>query len=177
MVTAFATGGLVLAGGLSVLTYELTRTYLLNQRQTSAVRQARANARLVRNLLRSPDPDLPRLLGSLETPANSQPVVFHDREWFSSSAVTGPDELPADLRRLVLDDRRPGRQRYDGRSSASLAVGVPLGGGDGYFEAFPLAELNRTLRTLADVLAAAAASTFAVSIGLGVWAARRVCGR
>jgi signal transduction histidine kinase len=171
---AFAVGALVLASGLSMLTYSLSRTYLLNQRQRSAVRQAQANGRLVQSLLRSSNPDIPRLLGSLETPASSRSIVFHDGDWFATSAATGPDALPQALRDMVIRDVTPARQRYRHTGTTMVAVGIPLESGDAYFEAFPLTELPRTLRVLAYSLLAGSVVTLLASLILGSWAARRV---
>jgi hypothetical protein len=72
----FVLGSIVLAGGVSLVTYGASRTYLFRQRRTYATRQASANARLVDNLSRAPHADIPALLGSLETPAGSVPVLY-----------------------------------------------------------------------------------------------------
>jgi signal transduction histidine kinase len=174
ILVSFALGGILLSLGISVVSYNLTRRYLIHQRETSAVRQARANARLVRSLLRSAQPDVPRMLASLETPSTSRSLVEHDSQWYATSAVVGPDRLPSGLRTLVVDRRTPGRQRYFDGNAPTLAVGIPLSGSDSYFEVFPLVEVPRTLRTLQYSLLAAGALTFLASLALGSWAARRV---
>ena len=51
--------------------YELTRSYLINQRQSTSIRQAYVNARLARSVLRTPDPDVPTILASLQTSSGS----------------------------------------------------------------------------------------------------------
>ena len=174
LIAAFALGGLFLVGALAVLTHVLARDYLLDQRQSSAVRQARANARLVATLVRVPDTGLPRLLGALETRETSRSVVFHGGEWFATSVAVGRDALPTELRRLALDDREAGRQRFRLGREPALAVAIPLPDGDAYFEVFPLTELERTLRALRYALALAGAATVAGCVGLGAWASRRV---
>lgn len=174
VMAAFALSGLAISASLSVLTYVLARSYLLNQRQSSAVRQARANAQLVRALLRSPQPDVARLLSSLESPATSQSVVLHAGQWFGTSAVAGPDALPSGLRHMVSDERRPARQRYHQAGRQVVTVGIPLSGSDDYFEVFPLTELTATLRTLRASLAAGSLLGFVVSLAVGAWATRRV---
>lgn len=170
----FAAISLVAVTGVAAATYGLASRYLLAQRQTSAVRQAQANARLVRSLLRTPDPDITRLLASLGTPASGRAVVRVEGSWYAASAGLGPESLPASLRALVVDEGRPGRQRHRSGTSPVVTVGIPLDHGDAYFEVFPLVELSRTLGTLRYSLLAAAAFVLAGSLALGYWASGRV---
>ena len=170
----FALGALLIVTAISATTYGLSRRYLLTQRESSAMRQAQANARLVRSLLRTPDPDVPRLLASLGAPTAARSLVHHDGEWFASSAGVSPDTIPARLQELVLDEGAPGRQRYLADGDLVVTVGLPLGDGDAYFEAFPLLELSRTLDTIGTSLVAAGIIAFLGSIALGSWASSRV---
>jgi hypothetical protein len=59
---AAALGALVVTLSLSALTYAFVRNYLLTQRDGVTLRQAYANARVVRDLLSVPDPPLNELL-------------------------------------------------------------------------------------------------------------------
>ncbi len=170
----FAMIGLLAVTAMSTATYGLASGYLLSQRQTSAVRQAQANARLVRNLLRTPNPDIPQLLGSLGTPAAGRAMVRVDSGWFAASAGLGPEVLPPELRSLVVERRRPARQRYRNNGQPVVAVGIPLDDDDAYFEMFPLVELSRTLTTLRYSLLTAAGFALVGSLTLGYWASRRV---
>lgn len=172
--TTFAVIGLLAVTAVSATTYALTSRYLLSQRQTSAVRQTQANARLVRSLIRTPDPDITQLLASLGTPAAGRSLVHADAKWFAASAGLGPEILPDGLRDLVVEDRRPGRQRYDTGRELVVAVGIPLGEGNAYFEVFPLGELSRTLSTLRWSLLAAGGFAVVGSLALGYWASGRV---
>ena len=174
LLAAFVGGALVLVAGVAVLSYGLTRRYLLTQRETSAQRQAQANARLIGGALRS-DSDLPQLLGSLQSPAGSSTtVVRHDGRWFAASLDLGREAIPEALREVVVDQRSRARQRYVLDHVPRLAVGLPLPNGDAYFEVFPLRELDRTLRTLRVALTTAAAAAMVGAAGLGVWASRRL---
>lgn len=173
LLAAFACGGLLLSLSLALLTYGLARNYLLAQRQSSAVRQAQANARLVAGALRSPV-DVPALLGSLQGSAGSTTVVRHGGRWFAASLDVGRDALPSSLRTLVVAERTPARQRFPLAGGTRLAVGFPLSGDDAYFEVFPLLELDRTLRTLRLSLSSAAGVTFLGAAALGIWASRRL---
>ncbi|MGH2687983.1 MAG: hypothetical protein ACRDKW_04130, partial [Actinomycetota bacterium] len=84
---AFAFGALLLSAALCALSYFLVRNYLLDQRETSAVREAYLNAQLARDGLRSPDADVPRILASLQAPTTSPSVLNYDDRWFSSSPL------------------------------------------------------------------------------------------
>jgi signal transduction histidine kinase len=170
---AFAGGALLLALAVAFLAYGLTRSYLLHQRATSTLRQAQVNARLVAAALRS-GPDIPQLLGSLQSPAGSSSVVLHDGRWFAASLELGRDALTGEIRDAVVEQRTRARQRYVLDHVPRLAVGLPLRDGDAYFEVFPNSELDRTLRILRFSLATAGAASMLVAAGLGVWVSRRL---
>lgn len=174
VMTAFAVGGLVVSASLSTFTYLWARKYLVDQRQSSAVHQADANAQLMRTLLRPQSPDVARLLNSLQTPSTAQSVVWHGGHWYGTSALAGPDALPAALRNSVIAKGRPARQRYQRSGSQVLAVGIPLSKTDSYFEVFALGNLASTLRALGDSLIAASLLGFLISLAIGAWATRRV---
>ncbi len=175
LMAAFAGGALLLSVTLSLLTFGLARSYLVAQRQRSAARQAEVNARLVAGALRSPV-DVTQLLASVQSPTGSTGLVFHEGRWFAASLEVGRDALPAPFRARVLEERARLRQRFVLNGELRLAVGLPLSGGDAYFEVFPFTELERTLRTLRFSLIMAAAASVAGATVLGVWASRRVLG-
>ena len=169
----FALGALLLSLTLAVLTYSLTRSYLLRQREEVALREAYTDARFIRDGLRSARPDVPRLLGSLGTESGTRAVVRFGDEWFASSLAFGREALPPELRAEVASGDA-GRQRYRWNGQPELAIGVPLPASDAlYFEVVPLDELDRTLRILSGALAAAAAATTIAGAGVGRWASRR----
>ncbi len=173
---AFALGALLTSAVLAVLTYGVTRRYLVRQRESLAVRQTYVNARLVRSGLQATESDVPSLLGSLETPAGSQSLVLHDGEWYGTSVASGPDTLPPAFQAAVIEKGAPARQFYRTDSGAPrLAVGVPLPAVNGfYFELFAINELNRTLRVVGTALLVAATATTAVGALAGRWASGRV---
>lgn len=171
---AFALGGLIVSASLSVLTFLWARTYLVDQRESSAVHQAQVNAQFVRTQLHPSSVDISGLLTSLQTPSTAESLVYRGGRWFGTSATAGPNALPSGLRELVLVNGQAGRQRYQKGSARELAVGIPLSGGNAYFEIFSLADLASTLRTLRDSLAAGSLAGFGVSLAIGAWATRRV---
>ncbi len=167
---AFALGALGLALLLSLLTYTLSSTYLIRQREASALRQAFVNARFIQAGLRSADPDVPELLSSLETSATSESLLTYRGDRFASnSAEVGHDDLPARLRERVANGT-PARQRFRLAGTPRLAVGIPLPAVRAtYYEVFSLAELDRTFRVLTGSLLAGAAVTVLLGIALGRW--------
>jgi signal transduction histidine kinase len=170
---AFALGALALSAILAFSTYGLVRNSLVGEREASSLAQAYINARLVRDGLRAPNADLPRILDSLE-PLSGGVVVHADGRWFANSLVIGRDTLPARLRGGTLTGRA-GRQRFRHNRGTWLAVGVPLPRVNAeFFEAFSLADLDRTLAILAYSLAGAALATTLGGAFIGRWVSGRV---
>jgi two-component system, OmpR family, sensor histidine kinase MtrB len=171
---AFALGALVLSLSLSALTYLLVRNYLLDQRESSAVRQTYLNARLTRDGLRTLNPVVPRILAGLQAPADSRSVLFYDGNWFASAVGTGRDSLPKALRARVASGT-PARQSFRRDGHPELAVGVPVPPlGARYFEIFSLDEAEKTLDTLALSLLAAGMLTTVAGAVVGRWASTRL---
>ena len=171
---AFGCVALALSATLATMSYELTRTYLIKQRQSTAVRQAYVNARLARSVLRTPDPDVPTILASLQTSSGSVAVLNYQDRWFASKVGIGPNAVPQDLREKVLEGF-VGRQRFILDGEPHVAVGVPLPAVSAfYFEFSPMTELERSLSLLARALALGAAITALVGATVGRYASSRV---
>lgn len=170
----FAAGTFLLSALLALLTYQLARTYLLRQRETSVLRQAYANARLVRDTVQTPGTDVPRLLASLKSPAGSDTVLYQRGEWFAASLAIGRDDLPARLRDSVVAGE-PSRQRFVVEGEPKIVVGLPMPAVDGaYFEVFNLDELRHTLRILRNVLYGSIAFSALGGAALGLTLSRQV---
>src|SRR3954468_14476394 len=93
--TAFVLGALLLSVTLSLLSYGITRRYLLREGESSAIRQTYVNARLVRDGLRGrSDPDVTGLLSRLDTPAGSESVLILRGQAHSTSVAVGSNALP-----------------------------------------------------------------------------------
>lgn len=171
---AFAIGAMIVSAGLAILTYETARTYLLRQRESTAQRQAFVNARLIRSSLRSENPDVSRLLASLESVDGSQGVLRYRGTWFGSSVGVGRDTLPVDLR-IKAERGEPSRQLFAVEGVPHLAVAVPIPAVDAaYFEVSRLDQLASTLNVLRNSLLGAAAVTTLLGAALGLIASRRV---
>jgi len=167
VLATFAVGIIVLTGVVSLVTYGVSRSYLVRQRRTYAVRQATANARLMDDLSRGHADSIPQLLASLESPngSGSIPFLFRDGRWYSARLGQTEALIPPAVRTDVITGRRARDLRYhvDG---PKLVVGLPLGTGDAYFEVFPLREMARTLDAVALALVVAALATLLGSLAL-----------
>lgn len=171
---AFGLGSLAISVLLSLVSYGLVRTNLVNQRERSAIGQAYSNASAIRNGLRSADANAKDLLDSLQNPSGGRPLLYRNGEWFALELSSGKDSLPPKLRQTVLDGI-PARMRYTLDGETFLAVGVPIPLIDAaYFEASSFSELQNTLNALAISLTITAVVTTLAGSLLGATASRRV---
>ena len=171
---AFAIAGLVVAVGLSLITYSLARSFLLQQRDSAARNQAFSNARFVKDRLRDPKADVGRIVNDVRTEGGGFALIHYNDGWFPQSAGLGQNAIPSDLRDAVLDGLN-GRQRYDRAGDPYLAVGLYIASNDAaYFEVFPNANLQRTMSVIGTSLAVGATVTTLAAAGLGWWASRRL---
>ncbi|MGH8969282.1 MAG: ATP-binding protein [Actinomycetes bacterium] len=174
IVLAFGLGTLVLTSLLAVFTFLLSRSYLLEQRQRSVVRQAYVDAALVRDQLSTTGANVQHALDAVDPRSATALVLHRGDQWFSSSLDLGASALPGRLVREV-DSGRPAYLRTDIAGVPSLVVGVPLPAvGATVYEVAPLTELDQSLELLAIVLAVGAVVATAGGLLLGVYASRRV---
>lgn len=169
----FALGGVLLAGVMGLGTYTVARSYLLDQREHSALRQAFADASYVRHGLLTSGRRVSDVLGAATPPSQSTVLVGRRDRWYSSSLDIGQSALPAALRSQVAR----GSATVQWASVAgvpSVLVGIPLPAADAeFYEVTAADELRRTLRTLRAVLIAFAVAVMTAAAVLGRWAARR----
>jgi len=170
---AFGVGALLLSALLSATTFALTRENLLNQREDSALVLAFQNARTVRNRVAQGQAENQALLSSLSTREGAQPILYYGEEWSPLTPEFGEDELPRQLRSLVVDGDQPGKMRYELNGEMQLAVGIPLVQDAAYFEIISLDSLESTLEALGVSLIGAALVTTLAGAALGWWASRR----
>ncbi|MGE0877654.1 MAG: ATP-binding protein [Acidimicrobiia bacterium] len=170
----FAVGAFFLSMLLAGSTYLATRQTIVRQREKSVNGQVRVNAAYVRNVLRSANPEVIKLLQSLQTPGGAKPLVLYKGQWTPLSAQFGDDVLPKELKDRVVTDGRAAQMRFSFDGDPQLAVGIPLPDVEAsYFEIVTQAELESTLRSVAAALIAGAALTTALGVVVGVGAARR----
>jgi len=181
----FALGAALLSAAMSVITFGLTRENLLNQREETAVTQAKQNAG---NLADSLEPagattiecDPTRIeqdMNNLSTPGGAQLVVHCNDRWVSGNVLFGQSDIPAALVTMVSGGQAA-RMRADVQGKPLLITGVPLTALSPvdvqYYEGQSLDELQTTLSGLGISLLGASALTTLAGGLLGFWASRRV---
>ncbi|WP_116198716.1 sensor histidine kinase [Amycolatopsis circi] len=170
---AFGLGLLVVVSALSAATWHLATGYLLNQRQQSADRHSRVNARLVDNEVRSQSDGLGELLSGLAAGPNSTVLVSLPGGWRTAGRPVGPENLPPDL----LSRAHPGapaHERFIADGIPVLAVAQPLPSSNGFYvELHPLLGLERTFRNLRMILVMGTVACGMFGVVLGAWAAQR----
>ncbi|RYB92286.1 HAMP domain-containing histidine kinase [Nocardioides glacieisoli] len=174
MTAAFALGALLLSVLLSVGTYVSARQLLLEQRERTALRQAYADAALVRDGLATSGTSVSEALGAVAPPAGASMYVHRRGQWYSSSLDQPGEALTAVVRPTV--DGGSAGLGWTGRTDPhAVVVGIPLPSVDAqYFEVSVADELDATLRTLALALAVCAVLTTLAGAALGRAASGRV---
>lgn len=172
--TGFALLGLTLSLVMSVATHQLARWYLLDQREALAARQAQLHAQVLNGQLAGQvgltDDEILASLGQTK----SRAVLRMGESWFSAVVDLNESRVPA----AMVDGARAGatlQQRIRVNDVPYFVVGVPMLALDAtYFEFAPAIEYERTLRTLAYVLVAAASVTTALGAFSGWLVSKRV---
>ncbi len=170
---SFTLGGLLLATLMSCLTYTLARNYLVEQREQAAMQQAFADAAYVRSGLLLPSAVVEDVLR--DASPSGETSIFIDRGgWYSTSLATSSDAIPPGLIELTRDGGSAlVWTRIGGRPA--VVVGIPMSAVDAeFYEVAMTIELDRTLDTLARVLAACTVLTALAGAALGRWASGRV---
>lgn len=171
---SFGLGALVVAAAVSVSSYLFTARFLVHQQERSALHQAYLNAVIVRDRLRTKNPDLPSILDALTTGSVTKTVIYATGRWFSSSLLVSRDALPTTARQATLNGDVVRSWTQIG-GEEQLVVGVPLPEVNAdYFQVVDQSSLTRTLSVLRNVLFAAAAATAAAGAALGWWVSRRL---
>ena len=175
VIAGFAAGALTLSALMALVSYQITRRSLLNEREGTAVRAAYYDAAVVRAGLGSAvQPDVVAVLGSLDTGENRRAVLYRDGAWYGSKADSGlRDAIPAALQQKATGGMAAvQRVRADG--APLLVVALPLPDGDVFYEVDSMQELQHTLGVLTLVLSLVALGTAAIGAALGWYATRYV---
>jgi len=167
----FGAGSLILAGVLSFTTYGLTRSNLVQQRETTSINQAVINARRVQiDLTVAPD----NLNAAIDQVGTSLRALYVDNEWTTSSPQFTERNIPEELLVRVINDRVAAEMIVPYRNGQALIVGIPLETVNAsYFELDNLRDIRDALQTLQVALLLAALLTTLVGLGLGLFASRR----
>ncbi|NYJ08595.1 sensor histidine kinase [Petropleomorpha daqingensis] len=174
IVLAFAAGTLLVSAVLVGTTFLLARSYLLDQREGAATRQAFVDANLLRSRLATAGTDVGDVLPDLVPSGGADVVVRRGGAWYSSSLDVGARDVPAELREMVAGGAA-GTVHVSSAAGPRLVIGVPVAAADlEFYEVAPLVELQGVLHTVAGVLGAGAATATAAGAAFGFWASRRV---
>jgi signal transduction histidine kinase len=170
----FAAVSLLLVLVLALSSYFLARTYVVEQRQKLAMRQAFLNAQVANNLLATEGTDPQKVLDALQGEFGTAGIIYVQGRWYASSVAIGPAQIPHDVLALVQSGDAA-RRRVTIAGTPEIVVGTPMRAVDGqYFEFSPMSEIDRTLRILAGSLTAASAVTVVAGAAVGWYAARRL---
>jgi two-component system, OmpR family, sensor histidine kinase MtrB len=173
-IIAFAAVSLVLAGTLSIVTYFLVRTRIINDRQNAAVRQTYTEARLVRSRLLSGETDFSSLLSGLQTTGTGSALMERGGHWYASSVGVGPSQIPTSLEAVVSQDHA-GWETIATTQGPVLFVGVPIAQLSARFYVLePLNDLSQTLTVLGTALAVGAGIAALVGAVTGTIVSRRI---
>lgn len=171
---AFGITGLIVSLLVAFVSYELTRSTLISQREQVAERQAYLNARSVRSSLLSQTTSTSAALERVQTSSGGIALVRVGDEWFSTSVSAGRSDVPPSLLTAV-DEGVAARQRTMTTDGPAVAVGVPLAGAKAvYVEFVPFDEVDATLSKVARGLAIAVAAATLAGVLAGRWLTTRI---
>ncbi|MDG4797512.1 HAMP domain-containing sensor histidine kinase [Micromonospora sp. WMMD1082] len=169
---AFAVGALLLSASMALVSYELTRRTLLDERERTVLRAAYYDAAVVRAGLNTENPDVVEALRALDTGTGRRPLLHLNGEWYSRNADTGvTPAIPVRLRELVAAGE-PAVQRVRVNDRPVMLVGVPLSESASFYEIASLRELEQTFQILALALTAVAIMVAGSGAALGWYATR-----
>ncbi len=167
----FSLTALVASLALAVVTFAVSRSFLIDQRSQTARTEAYAHARIVRDQLLT---DSTFDAGSLRTESGGFTVLLIDNVPYAADARFSLDSFPIELRTLVTQGES-GQQRYEIDGDPYVAVGISMPAANAqYFEAFPMEATESNLRAIATALFVGSGVTIVFAGFLGWWASRRL---
>ena len=173
---------LLLTSVLSILTYLLVRSNLIENREQSALSVASVNASQAERRIYegATDQAVRDFLSNLRgVRSESTPLLRIETDWISADPVVfeAPGNLNSDLLDAVSNSSSNGAEmKYKLQDGTPvLVIGFPLTTRNAlYFEATPLDDIEDTLSSLSNVLRLVSGGICLFGIALGSWASRRV---
>ena len=161
---------------LALLTYSLTRTFMLEQREENASSQVYANAQVFRSGLSQSRTRVASLVAQARTQSDGFAVVHlgtEDAYYAQVPLRFNQQDLPPELVREVLAGHS-GSQRSTFDGDPYIVYGISIAGLDAaYFEALPQDDLDNTLRNIATTLAAGVVGTAILAGLFAAWSTKR----
>ncbi len=171
---AFALLALLLSVTLSLVTYQLARWYLLEQRETLATRQVMLNASVAKGQVAASEEEPGDVLESIRSLSNARAVLRIGDAWIAAVVELTENSIPDSFVDAV-DADGAARQRVDVNGTPNLLIGVDLPGLDAtYYEFVPIVEYRNTLETLLAVLVVGASLTTLGGALAGWFTSRRL---
>jgi two-component system sensor histidine kinase MtrB len=169
---AFGVLSLAVSAVLSLLIWSVLSSYLVTQRESMAVAEGEIGRTVVEEGLVSRAGLVTAPLDGLPTTRSTASLCLVGGQWYSTSPRVPASSLPTDLVTAVTNGQES-TQRLELDGGLVLAVGMPLTPAHaGFFEVFPLTDLDQTLRTLSTALVLGAAATALLGAALGRSASR-----
>ncbi|UQU68636.1 HAMP domain-containing histidine kinase [Couchioplanes caeruleus] len=154
-----------------MVSYELARSTLIQERERTAVRVTYFDAANVDAGLPSRSSDVGEVLRSLDTGGDRYVLLYRDGQWYSRGAdASAGAAVPAHLQEMTSQGEA-GVQRIRQDGQAALVIGIPLSSGV-FYEVVALTELDRTLQLLALVLTAVAIMVAGAGAAVGFYVTR-----
>jgi signal transduction histidine kinase len=174
LVATFALGALLLCLVLSAASFTVTRSYLLSQRERAAEHLAQTHADAIDDALMTRGTQVAPVLAGVRLSDGTQSLLRYRGQWYTSAVGTGPDDIPGELRKLVVAGKAE-HQRISFGGGPVLVTGVSLARANAqYYELASLGELNSTLHTLSGVLLIVSAIVTLCGAAAGLWTSRRL---
>ncbi|TSA52712.1 MAG: sensor histidine kinase [Actinobacteria bacterium] len=162
---------MILSVVLAITTYGFTRTSFIQQRQTTQINQAFANAKRVQfDLITNPT----YAISALQQFGSAQRVLFKNGVWTSAGSGFTQADLPSVLKTRVITNLTSAHMLIHYKGNTAFVIGIPLEKVDAtYFELESLRETDDALRSVFIALMFSGAITTAVGIGLGLFVSGR----
>ena len=173
--------GSIIALSISAITsiaiFEISETYLTNQRTAIATSQISSASRLVAQAIYEGNNPLDSLLTASNTFPNALTAIRQNDEWFVSKAGFNIDEIPAEIIDLAAAGT-PARSKIKFGGDPAIAIGIPISINNSVKYRFvgvvTTLELQRTFSLLQNVLLAGVAFSSFGGAFIGLWLSRRV---
>lgn len=179
VVAAFAIGALLLSALLSVVTYSVTRSNLIESRQADAFTTAETAAKTVNNQLTT-DTAVSEFVNIMQRvvvrPGTQQGMLYNSSSHFVNTLVLSEDKLDPDFVQ-TLRNGRPAEMLTTINDTSHYVVGLPLPSAQAnawYISASPLTEVEGDLNSLLPTLVGASGITTILGLGFGFYVARRL---
>ncbi len=173
LLVTFSVSAMLLSGIFATTTYVSVEHLLINNQHQTDLREAFANAALVRSTLYSNPPALGELLNSIETATDSAVLVYTHHQWLSTSTGAAIGDVSNEIISLVNKNVTV-EQPLAVNGNLVFVVGIPIPAVETqFFEVFSLRRTEHSLRVLALVLILSALATCILGLAGGIWASRR----